>query len=152
MKRRTARATVRRAFTLLEVLMVIVILGLIATVVITQIGGTEERARRDLTQQQINGVLVTKLDLFRLHCGRYPTEDEGLLALLEQPDDEELEDKWAGPYVKPEQLKDPWGNELNYKFPGDVGGEKMYDLWSSGPNGDDESGDGDDIKNWSDDD
>ncbi|HUU94119.1 MAG TPA: type II secretion system major pseudopilin GspG [Phycisphaerae bacterium] len=145
MKRRTVRAMVRRAFTLLEVLMVIVILGLIATVVITSIGGTEERARRDLAQQQINGVLVPKIDLFRLHCGRYPDEDEGLKALLDQPDDEELEDKWAGPYVKPEQLQDPWGNDFAYQYPGEFN-ENGFDVSSPGPDG--QEGNDDDIGNW----
>lgn len=145
MRRRTARATVRRAFTLLEVLMVIVILGLIATVVITQIGGTEERSKRDLAKLHIDGVLVPKIDLFRLHCGRYPDEDEGLEVLLNQPDDEELEDQWAGPYVKPEQLQDPWGNDFTYQYPGEFN-ENGFDVSSPGPDG--QEGNDDDIGNW----
>jgi general secretion pathway protein G len=135
---------VRRAFTLLEVLMVIVILGLIATVVVTQIGRTEERAKQDLAKQQTQ-VLAQKIEIFRLHCGRFPEEDEGLEVLLEQPDDDELEDKWAGPYVKPEQLQDPWGNDFVYQYPGEYN-ENSFDVSSPGPDG--QEGNDDDIGNW----
>jgi general secretion pathway protein G len=65
--------------------------------------------------------------------------------LLEQPDDEELEDKWAGPYVKPEQLKDPWGSDFVYRFPGEVN-EGSFDIVSPGPDRDE--GDDDDIGNY----
>ena len=105
----------KRAFTLLEVLMVIVILGVLAALIIPQFGGTQDRANRDLTQALVKSGLATPLELFKTHCGRYPTTEEGLAVLLQPPSDEELAKKWAGPYVKKGQLQDAWGHELIYK-------------------------------------
>jgi len=88
---------------------------------------------------------VAKLEEFKLDCGRYPSEDEGLLALLEQPDDEELEERWAGPYVTHEKLKDPWTHDLLYQYPGEFN-EEGFDVSSAGPDG--QEGNDDDIGNW----
>ena len=142
--KRTSRAdVVRSAFTLLEVLMVIVILGILAALIVPQFTGTQLKAEKDLTKAQI-AALGSDLDRFRLHCGRYPTTDEGLAALLQVPDDEELAEKWGGPYVK-KAPKDAWGHDLNYESPGQYN-ETSYDLSSPGPNG--QEGDDDDITNW----
>jgi general secretion pathway protein G len=144
--RRAKRArVVRTAFTLLEVLMVIVILGILAALIVPQFSGTRKRAMVDATKIQIAG-LDSDLERFRLHCGRYPTSDEGLAALLEQPDDEELEERWAGPYIK-KAPRDAWGHDLYYESPGEYN-EDSYDLYSAGP--DAEPGTEDDIKNWED--
>lgn len=134
----------RRAFTLLEVLMVIVILGVLAALIVPQFAGTQDRANIDLTRNMINGTLSNQLELFKTHCGRYPTSDEGLNSLLNKPDDEELASKWGGPYLK-EPAKDAWGRELQYESPGQVN-ESSFDLSSSGRNG--KFGDDDDITNW----
>lgn len=136
---------IRRAFTLLEVLIVIVIIGILAAVVATNLSGTSERAQKDLTRTMIEGTLVPKLEMFKLHCQRYPTSDEGLIVLLEQPDDEEIAERWAGPYIKAKQLKDAWGNEFIYEFPGEYNPER-FDISSPGPNR--VPGDEDDIGNW----
>lgn len=140
-RKRIGRA--RRGFTLLEVLMVIVILGILAAVLVPQFMGTQQRAEIDLTKTKIKA-LDSSLETFRLHCGRYPTSDEGLTVMLQQPDDEALEGKWAGPYLK-EMPKDAWNRELRYEAPGTYN-EGTYDLSSSGPNG--QFGDDDDIGNW----
>ena len=133
------RNAVRRAFTLLEVLMVIVILGILAAIIVPQFGGTHDRARIDLTKTQVQQ-LGSDLERFKLHCGSYPTE---LAQLLEKPEGDEFKD-WAGPYIKT-AAKDAWGRPLEYRSPGEYN-SNGYDLWSMGHNG--QSGDDDDIANW----
>ncbi|MFO0840351.1 MAG: type II secretion system major pseudopilin GspG [Phycisphaerae bacterium] len=140
--RRSAR---RRAFTLLEVLMVIVILGVLAALIIPQFGGTDTRARKDLTIALIKSGLASPLETFKMHCGRYPTSEEGLMVLLEKPSNEDIAAKWAGPYVKRDQLKDAFGSDLKYAAPGEYN-QDSYDLSSPGPNK--QFGDDDDITNW----
>lgn len=138
-----------RAFTLLEVLMVVVIIGLLAAFVVPSFFGTGEKAKADLTRAKIESGLNGALDIFRAHMGRYPQADDGGLQLLfEEPEDEELAKNWAGPYLtKPQDLLDAWGNELIYECPGEYN-ERGYDLSSFGKDG--EEGTEDDIKNWED--
>jgi general secretion pathway protein G len=145
--RQISRRHMRRAFTLLEVLMVIVILGVLAALVASQFGGTRDKALHDACQAQIDGVLAPKLELFKMHCGRYPTAQEGLQVLLTQPDDQEITEgkKWAGPYVEAKQLKDPWGHDFVYTCPGEYN-TNTFDLSSPGANG--QTGDDDDVRNW----
>lgn len=132
-------------FTLLEVLLVVVIIGLLAAFVVPSLMGTREKAERDVTANMIapGGNLATQLDLFHTHVGRYPTE---LKELSEKPQDEADAAKWAGPYIKdPNSIKDAWGREIQYKSPGEYNKE-TYDLWSMGKDGQD--GSEDDIANW----
>jgi len=134
----------RGGFTLLEVLIVVGIIAILAAFVVPNLMGSGEKAKRQITESLIgdNGPIANALDRYRLDMGTYPEE---LSALTEQPEDED-EDKWSGPYLKnPEDLKDAWGNAIEYKFPGEVR-ENSYDLWSNGP--DNEEGTEDDIKNW----
>jgi general secretion pathway protein G len=132
----------RRGFTLIEVLMVIVILGILVAVVGRNLMGTGERARVDVATTLVKTGLKGSLDLFQVHMATYPTE---LTELVERPSDEEEARKWAGPYLKAEELKDPWGQEYYYKYPGE-NNETGYDLGSNGP--DKQWGSDDDIKNW----
>ncbi len=139
----TIRRTANRAFTLIEVLLVILIIGILATVLVTQIGGQGEGAKVDLTKVNLKRVAV-KLDEFKLAIGRYPTTDEGLDALVEQPqfDDEATSKKWRGPYLSREQLKDGWGKDLNYESVEATGDTTAsFKLFSSGSDGQENSDD-----------
>jgi len=140
------RAVGRRAFTLLEVLMVVVIIGILAALVVPNFFGAQEGAKIDLTRALIESGINGTLDMFRMHMGRYPTTDEGLAALVEPPEDEEEAQKWRGPYVKDgSKIKDAWGNDLIYECPGQYN-EDTYDLSSPGPDGQPDTDD--DITNW----
>ena len=139
-----ARGTRRDGgFTLLELLVVLAILALIATFaaprVLKYLGG----ARTDSARLQIES-LATVLDLYRLEVGRYPSEDEGIEALIERPSGVE---KWNGPYVrKREQLIDPWGRAFEYHYPGE---HAEYDLYSLGADGQDGGeGEDQDVTSW----
>lgn len=145
-RERVAARRRRRAFTLLEVLMVVVIIGILAAVVVPNFFGAAEGAKEDLTRSMIDTGISGTLDMYRMHMGRYPTSDEGLLGLVEAPDDEEIGAKWRGPYVTDgTKLRDKWGNELNYESPGQYN-ETTYDLSSPGQDG--QFGTDDDITNW----
>ena len=135
----------RRGFTLLEVLMVVVILGLLAAALVTTLKGTEDKAKNDVTKLLIEKV-SSSLERYNMHMGHYPTESEGgLRALLEKPDTDEAAKKWGGPYLKATDLKDVWETDLSYEAPGRVNSES-FDLSSAGKNR--ELGDDDDITNW----
>ncbi|MDG0854993.1 type II secretion system major pseudopilin GspG [Roseateles puraquae] len=117
-----------RGFTLLELLVVMVIIGLLAGYVgpkfFGQIGKSEVKAAR----AQIDA-LQKALDQYRLDVGRYPSTDQGLAVLVTKPADEP---KWAGPYLAKAVPKDPWGNDYQYRSPGEHG---EYDLLSFGKDG-----------------
>ena len=113
-------------FTLLELLVVLAILGLLAALVAPQVLKYLGRAKSDSAQIQIQNIAGT-LDLFRLDVGRYPTNAEGLAALVQRPSGLE---SWNGPYMKDKSVpKDPWGHPYTYKIPGEHG---EYDLYSLG--------------------
>lgn len=133
----------RRAFTLLEVLMVIVILGVLAALIVPQFANTGEKAKEDLTKTSIEG-LANDLERFRMHCDRYPTTEEGLAALMTKPDAEDIASKWAGPYIS-KPAKDGWQRDLHYRQPGQYNGEG-FDIWSVGRDGNE--GTDDDLTNW----
>ena len=116
----------RPGFTMIELLVVLVILGLLAAVAAPQAMRYLGGAKHDAAKLQLDG-LVTAIDLYRLDNGRYPTRDEGLGALVQRPTGQE---RWNGPYVrKAEQLMDPWGRPWRYRAPGEHG---AYDLFSLG--------------------
>jgi len=131
----------RSAFTLIELLLVLVILGILAGIVVRHYGGTTERARVSAANADIHQ-FENALDAFEVDAGRYPSSDEGLNALLVQPANVQ---SWHGPYVKQVNL-DPWKNPYIYRFPG-TNNRNGYDLLSMGPDG--REGGGDDIDNWS---
>lgn len=146
-----------RGFTLVEVLLVIAILGVLAGAFAYTMSGSLDKSKVDTA-----GILVeqiaSKLAVYKIHVGHFPSEDEGgLKALVTQPtfDDESMKGKWAGPYINSKQLKDPWGTELGYELVDDEQGEstrQVAKVWSHGPNKEDDSGEGDDIKSWEDED
>ena len=131
----------RNAFTLIELLLVLVILAVLAAVVVPKFSGRSEQARNTAAKADIS-MLDGALDLFEQDCGRYPSSDEGLGALISAPGGVQ---NWHGPYIKRNALPvDPWGNQYQYRFPGqhNVNG---VDLWSLGPDGREGN---DDITNW----
>lgn len=129
-------------FTLLELLVVMVIIGLLAGYVgpkyFAQIGKSEMKAAR----AQIDA-LEKALDQYRLDAGRYPSTDQGLSALMARPADES---KWLGPYLKKAVPMDPWGHPYQYRSPGEHGDFDLFSLGKDGqPGGTEESAD---ITNW----
>jgi len=147
-KSRKHRVTLR-AFTLLEVLMVVVIIGLLAAFVVPNLFSSQDEVKENLTRATVKTGFAGALDQYRLRMDEYPNSDDGGLQLLiEAPDDEELAKKWREPFLKnPEDIFDAWGNEYVYTCPGKYN-EGSYDLSSMGP--DEEEGTDDDIKNWKD--
>ena len=143
----------RRGFTLIEILLVLAIIIMIASVAIVALLPQRERARLDAAKVLVSQV-EQALDAYSLNVGHYPTEEEGSLqALLVKPtfESEAMAARWAGPYLK-QQPMDPWDNLVNYQLSEagtmEEGQTKSYKLWSNGPDGMD--GTEDDIKNWSD--
>ena len=130
----------RRAFTLIELLLVLVILGVLALVVVPKFAGRSEEARKTAARTDIS-MLEGQIDIFEQDVGRFPSNDESLGALVTQPPNAP---KWKGPYIKRGVPKDPWGNEYVYRYPG-THNVNSYDLYSLGPDG--REG-GDDIDNW----
>ncbi len=134
-----------RAFTLLEVLMVVVIIGLLAAFVVPNLWDVEGKQKVKLAQAAVDTGLSGTLDMYRASMGRFPTTDQGLIALYQPPDDEEDAKKWVQVIKKPEDLKDAWGNDYIYTCPGQYN-ERSYDLSSPGPDG--QEGTEDDVCNW----
>jgi general secretion pathway protein G len=116
------------AFTLIELLIVMVILGLLAALVGPRMFGKTEKAQQRAAKSQIT-MFETAIDTYRLDVGRFPTTEQGLQALREAPGGAE---RWDGPYLPKEIPMDPWGNPYQYRSPGEHGD---YDILSYGGDG-----------------
>ena len=129
----------QQGFTLIELLVVLVILGLLGGLVLPNVWGKLGGAKFKTAKSQV-GLLQQSVDAFALDVGRLP---DSLQELVEQPTDADF---WSGPYVKRQALKDPWGNDWQYRKPGEHG---AFDLLSLG---DDNSpggkGTSSDINSW----
>ena len=123
-----ARRRSHAGFTLLELLVVIVIIGLLAGLVAPRYFEQVSKSNTKIARAQIDS-LEKALDQYRLDVGRYPNSEQGLAALNTRPTNL---DKWAGPYLKKNVPPDPWGGAYLYKSPGDHG---EYDLSSLGVDG-----------------
>lgn len=138
-----ARRRTAAGFTLLELLVVIVIIGLLAAFVAPKYFGQIGRSKIQIAKAQIES-FDKALDQYRIDTGHYPSGDAGLVALFAQPASEA---NWHGPYMKKGIPTDPWGNAYIYKMPGSDGRE--YEITSYGADGQ-QGGTGDDadIVNW----
>jgi len=133
-------------FTLVEIMVVVVIIGLLATVVVLNVLPSQDRARIEKARADI-GRIEQAIEMFRLDMGRYPTTDEGLEVLVTAPGDPRLAARYPdGGYIN-RLPEDPWGGAYEYLFPGENG---RYDIWTLGadgrPGGEDANAD---IGNWS---
>lgn len=133
----------QRGFTLLELLVVLVILGLLASLVGPQVLkhlGTSKTKTAALQIEELSAAL----DLYRLEVGRYPTTNEGLDALIEKPSSAP---NWNGPYLKKKVVrKDPWGFDYVYNYPGQHGEFDLYSLGADNKDGGD--GENQDVNSW----
>jgi len=136
----THRSTRRRGFTLVEILLVVMIIGILAALVIPKIIGRGEEARKKAATADINGGIKTTLGMYEVDTGAFP---KSLNDLVQQPGDIR---NWKGPYFDPPSVPiDPWGHPYVYVYPGHHN-PSSYDLYSIGPYGQD--GTADDIGNW----
>ena len=134
-----------RGFTLIEIMVVVIIIGLLASVVILNIIPNVDKAKVNKARQDIQS-LETALSMFYLDNSKYPTSEQGLQALVTQPNDPTIRNWKPGGYVQ-RLSKDPWGNDYQYVYPGTHG--KPYDLFTLGADGQ-PGGEGvnADIGNW----
>lgn len=134
-----------RAFTFLEIMLVVVIIGILLGLVGPRLVGQRQKAKRIATQQQMKNI-ENALGRFEMDVGLFPTESQGLKALMDKPSDVATED-YEGPYLNDiKGLKDAWGQPFVYKYPSEH--KKDFDIFSKGS--DRQEGTDDDIKNWSD--
>ena len=133
----------QHAFTLVELLLVLVILGVLAAIVVPKFAGRTEQARQTAAQSQI-ATFSTALDAYEVDTGSYPKGKNGLNALIQAPSDAQ---NWKGPYMKSESgiPSDPWGHPYTYECPGKHN-PNSYDILSQGADG--RAGTEDDVSNW----
>lgn len=132
----------RRAFTLIEILVVIAVIAILASLVAPNVFQHVGTARSTTARSQVE-MLATALDAYRLDTGHYPTTAQGLTALMTAPTDEPAT-TWRGPYLRRAVPLDPWGAPYVYRYPGETN-PTGYDLLSYGadrrPGGDGENAD-----------
>ena len=136
----------KNGFSLIEILIVIALIAVLATVAIGNLGGIFGGQQEKVAEVFVGQTLKTALVPYRLDVGNYPSSEEGLKALVKAPAGKE--NKWKGPYLEASEVPlDPWDKPYKYRFPGtkNVNGARGYDVWSLGPDGVESA---DDIGNW----
>jgi general secretion pathway protein G len=128
-------------FTLIEIMLVVIIIGALVAMVMPRLTGRGEQARAVAAEADIRANIATALKLYELDNGNFPSNEEGLNALLSKPSSAP---NWNGPYLE-KKPQDPWGREYKYRCPGEHR-PADYDLSSLGKDG--QEGTGDDVKNW----
>jgi general secretion pathway protein G len=138
---------VRPGFTLIEILVVIAVISLLAALVAPNVFRHVGTAKDATAKSQVE-MLGAALDAYRLDNGRYPTTEQGLEALWQEPTSDPRPNNWKGPYLRKPVPKDPWGNAYAYTCPGE-NSPQGYDLLSYGADGK-AGGEGEDIDitNW----
>lgn len=127
------------AFTLVELLLVITIIGILAGAVVVRFKGVAGKAKENRAKTDIS-TLTLAINRYEIDTGSYPASEDGLNALIEDPG----ASGWNGPYLTKKTFKDPWNNDYVYKMPGDHNPD--YDLYSMGA--DQQEGTDDDVGNW----
>ena len=128
----------KKGFTLIELMLVVIIIGVLSAMVVPRLAGRSEQARIQAAKTDINSSIPLALDLYEMDLGHYP---ELLDYLKTRPADGE---SWRGPYLKKKPM-DPWGKAYIYKAPGEHNSDS-YDLFSIGKDG--QPGTTDDVVNW----
>lgn len=132
-------------FTLIEIMVVIAIIGILATMIVPKIMGRPDEARRIAAKQDV-GTIVQSLKLYRLDIGRYPSSEQGLRALIERPSADPIPQNWKQGGYLDGLPKDPWGNPYQYLSPGSHGEVDVFSLGADGKIGGSEVDS--DIGNW----
>ncbi len=131
-------------FTLIEILIVVIIVGLLAGLVGPELFGRLGKAKSTAARAQIE-MLAAALDSYRLDMGSYPSTSEGLLVLIEQPQGDAPD--WTGPYLKKSSIPaDPWGERYRYRCPGEHGDFDLFTYGADKQSGGD--GENRDIESW----
>ena len=140
-RRRVISAT--KAFTLLEILVVLAIIGLMVSLAVVNIDNLFGGAKKDTAELFVKQSMKLPLSQYQMHMGDYPSTAEGLQALISPPP--RAEGRWRGPYLQDGKLpKDPWQRDYQYRYPG-TKNKNGYDLFSLGPDGVENEND---IGNW----
>ncbi|MDR0536258.1 MAG: type II secretion system protein GspG [Puniceicoccales bacterium] len=136
----------RKAFTLIEIVIVIALIGGLMAVLMGNFSDTFATGQENTESIKIKSKIGGALQIYRAHVGTFPTDEEGGLGALISPPEGSAA-RWKGPYLKQEELLDSWRQPYNYRCPG-ANNPRSFDLWSNGANRINENGGGDDIANW----
>ncbi|MEE9281093.1 MAG: type II secretion system major pseudopilin GspG [Myxococcota bacterium] len=143
-KLRQRSAAADRGFTLMEILVVVVIIGMLMTLVGSRLFSRLDETKITIANSKLQKV-AQQLELYKLDNGRYPTTSQGLVALVREPTEDPLPRRYAvAGYLRNADLADPWGVAYEYEQPG-THNSYSYDLFSLGPDG--QPGE-DDVTNW----
>lgn len=134
----------QRGFTLIEVMVVVVILAILASIIVPRILSRPEQARVTAAKQDILSI-QNAMALYKLDNGFYPTSEQGIAALVSKPSGDPVPQNYAENGYLKKLPKDPWGNAYQYANPGKHG---SIDIWSEGPPNSSASGQSHEIGNW----